>query len=71
MDETETKITERLESKLSVLFGSIGILAITINLSIKGFTAENFLDAVKDVAEMAVTIAVFLAAKRILRKIKY
>ena len=70
MSEIESKINENLENKLSVLFGSIGILAITINLSIKGFTAENFLDAIKDVAEMAVTIAVFLAAKQILKKMK-
>lgn len=60
-----------LEKLLSAVFGIVGILAIFVNVGIKGFTAENILDAVKDVAGLVVTIAVFLIASKIFRSMSF
>jgi hypothetical protein len=56
------------EQTISVLFATIGTLAILINLFLKGFTTENFLDALKDLVGLLVTIAVFLLAIKISNK---
>lgn len=56
---------EDLEKTLTAVFGSIGIIAIIINLSYKGFDVENIMDAVKDIASLIVVIAVFLIASKI------
>lgn len=61
---------ENLEKILTAIFGSIGTIAILINLSVKGFELENVLDAVKDIASLIVVVAVFLLASRILRRKK-
>lgn len=51
---------DKLEKNLSLIFGVIGILAITINLFIKGIEILNILDAIKDIVGLAVVIGVFL-----------
>jgi len=58
-------MNDKKEQTISVLFASIGTLAIVINLFIKGTTTENLLDAVKDLVGLLVTIAVFIIANRI------
>jgi len=62
---------DHLEKILSAVFGVIGILAILLNLGIKGLTCENVLDAVKDVAGLVVTIAVFLIARKLYRDLSF
>jgi len=61
---------EGLEKILTAVFGGFGILAIFINLHLKGYGAENWLDAIKDIAGLVVVIAVFLVANNIFRKLK-
>ena len=55
-----------LEKRLTAVFGVVGILAIFFNLHIKGYNAENWLDAIKDIASLIVAIAVFLVANKVL-----
>lgn len=55
-----------LEKILTAVFGVIGIVAIFINLHIKGYNAENWFDAIKDIAGLIVAIAVFLVANKVL-----
>ena len=55
-----------LEKILTAVFGIIGIIAIFINLHIKGYIAENWFDAIKDIAGLIVAIAVFLVANKVL-----
>jgi len=62
------KYNDLLEKKFSIVFGAIGIIAILVNLVLKGFEWENVLDAVKDIASLAVAIAVFLIANKLLVK---
>jgi len=54
-----------LEKVLTALFGLIGMTAIFINLHLKGYGLENWLDAIKDIAGLVVVIAVFLVASKI------
>lgn len=65
------KYDDHLEKILSAIFGIIGILAIVLNLGIKGVTSENTLDAVKDIAGLVVTIMVFLLASKMFRKMNF
>ncbi len=58
------------EQAIAVIFSIVGSLAILINLAIKGFTAENSLDAIKDLVGLLVTVAVFLVAYSISNKSK-
>jgi len=55
-----------LEKILTAVFGVIGIVAIFVNLHIKGYSAENWFDAIKDIAGLIVAIAVFLVANKVL-----
>ena len=55
-----------LEKLLTAVFGVIGIIAIFINLHIKGYSASNWFDAIKDIAGLIVAIAVFLVANKVL-----
>lgn len=55
-----------LEKILTAVFGVIGIIAIFVNLHIKGYSAENLFDAIKDIAGLIVAIAVFLVANKVL-----
>jgi len=55
-----------LEKVLTAVFGIVGIIAIFINLHIKGYIAENWFDAIKDIAGLIVAIAVFLVANKVL-----
>jgi len=55
-----------LEKILTAVFGFVGIVAIFINLHIKGYNAENWFDAIKDMAGLIVAIAVFLVANKVL-----
>lgn len=59
---------EDLEKILTAVFGLVGIAAIFINLDIKGYGNENWLDAIKDIAGLIVVLVVFLAAIRISQK---
>ena len=56
------------EQVIAVIFSIVGALAILINLTIKGFTVENSLDAIKDLVGLLVTVAVFLVAYSISNK---
>lgn len=56
---------EGLEKILTAAFGGFGILAIFINLHLKGYGYENFLDAIKDIAGLIVVLAVFIASSRL------
>lgn len=58
------------EQAIAVIFSIVGSLAILINLSIKGFTTENSLDAIKDLVGLLVTVAIFLVAYSISNKSK-
>jgi hypothetical protein len=58
-------MNDKKEQTISVLFASIGILAIIINLYFKGYSTENLLDGIKDLVGLVVTIAVFLLASKI------
>lgn len=58
-------MNDNKEKSLSALFAVIATLVILINLSLKGYTAENALDALKDLLGLFVTIAVFLLAYKI------
>jgi hypothetical protein len=64
----KVKYNDQLEKILTALFGSIGTIAIFINLHLKGYQSENILDAVKDIAGLIVVIAVFLVANKLFRK---
>jgi len=57
-----------LEKILTAVFGIVGIIAIFINLHIKGYVAENWFDAIKDIAGLIVVIAVFLVANKLFKK---
>jgi hypothetical protein len=59
---------ENLEKVLTAIFGGIGIIAIFINLHIKGYTNENWFDAIKDIAGLIVVLAVFIATIKIRNK---
>ena len=56
---------EGLEKVLTAVFGGFGILAIFINLHLKGYDYENWLDAIKDIAGLIVVLAVFIASSRL------
>jgi len=61
---------DNLEKYLTAIFGGIGIIAILVNLNIKGYDSCSILDAVNDISGLIVVIAVFLLANRIFRKHK-
>lgn len=65
------KYSDDLEKTISGLFGAIGILAIIIKLFITGVSGTNTLDAIKDLAGLAITIAVFLVASKIYKSMKF
>jgi len=54
-----------LEKVLTAIFGLVGMVAIFLNLHLKGYGEENWLDAIKDIAGLIVVIAVFIASIRI------
>lgn len=56
---------ENLEKVLTAVFGALGTIAIFINLHLKGYDAQNWLEAIKDIAGLIVVIAVFLIASKI------
>lgn len=53
------------EQTVSLFFSIVGSLAIIINLLLKGYSHENILDAIKDLAGLFITIAIFVVAHRI------
>ena len=57
-----------LEKILTAVFGFVGSIAIFINLHIKGYGAENWFDAIKDIAGIVVVIAVFLVANKLFKR---
>lgn len=59
------KYDDHLEKVLTAIFGLIGMVAILINLHLKGYSNENCLDAIKDLAGLIVVLAVFIASVRI------
>lgn len=56
---------DNLEKVLTAIFGLVGMIAIFINLHLKGYGEENWLDAIKDLAGLIVVLAVFIASVRI------
>jgi len=64
------KYDDNLEKILTAVFGALGTTAIVINLFIKGWSIENLLDGLVDIAGLIVVIAVFLIASKIFRKSK-
>lgn len=62
---------DNLEKYLTAIFGIIGTIAIIGNLFIKGWTSENILDGLKDLAGLLVTIVVFIIAMKTMRKLSY
>ncbi|PKL85767.1 MAG: hypothetical protein CVV22_06315 [Ignavibacteriae bacterium HGW-Ignavibacteriae-1] len=64
----DVKYNDQLEKILTAIFGSIGTLAIFINLHLKGYQSEYIFDAIKDIAGLVVVIAVFLVANKLFRK---
>ena len=54
-----------LEKVLTAIFGLVGMIAIFLNLHLKGYGEENWLDAIKDIAGLIVVLAVFVASIRI------
>jgi hypothetical protein len=68
--KTSIKYNQNLEKIFTAIFGFIGMLAIFINLHLKGYSNENWLDAIKDLAGLIVVLAVFIASVRISKKPK-
>jgi len=62
---------ENLEKILTAVFGVIGSLAIIINLFIKGWTSENIMDGLVDLAGLLVTVVVFLIAIKTISRLNY
>ena len=62
---------DNLEKYLTAIFGIIGTIAIIANLFIKGWTNENILDGLKDLAGLLVTIVVFIIAMKTMKKLSY
>lgn len=63
---------DRLEKTLTAIFGSLGTIAVIINLFfVKGLTTENLLDALKDLAGLVVVITVFLIASKMFKSMSY
>jgi len=65
------KYDDNLEKILTAIFGALGTIAIIVNLFIKGWTTENLLDGLVDVAGLIVVIAVFLIASKVFRAMTY
>jgi len=62
---------DNLEKYLTAIFGTIGSLAIIINLFIKGWSNENIMDGLVDLAGLLVTIVVFLIAMKTVSRLNY
>ncbi|MBN1184312.1 MAG: hypothetical protein JXB49_18625 [Bacteroidales bacterium] len=62
---------DKLEKRLTAVFATVGIIAVVINLFVKGINTEHLLDALKDLAGLVVVIAVFLLASKIFRKSRH
>jgi len=61
--------SDKIEKIATYVLAPLGVIAILINLFIvKGFTVEGGLDALKDLAGLAVTFTVFFIAIKIFRK---
>lgn len=59
---------DNLEKILTAMFGALGMLAVLINLHIKGYGVADILDAIKDMAGLVVVITVFLVANKIFKR---
>ncbi len=62
---------DNLEKYLTAIFGIIGSLAIIINLFIKGWSNENIMDGLTDLAGLLATIVVFLIAMKTMSRLNY
>ena len=62
---------DNLEKYLTAIFGTIGSLAIVINLFIKGWSSENIMDGLVDLAGLLVTVVVFLIAMKAVSRLNY
>lgn len=62
---------DNLEKYLTAIFGTIGSLAIIINLFIKGWSNENIMDGLADLAGLLATIVVFLIAMKTVSRLNY
>ena len=64
------KYDDNLERVLTAVFGCIGTGAIVVSLFIHGWTTENILSALVDLAGLVVVIAVFLIANKLFTRDK-
>jgi len=62
---------DNLEKYLTAIFGTIGSLAIIINVFIKGWSNENIMDGLVDLAGLLATIVVFLIAMKTVSRLNY
>jgi len=62
---------DNLEKYLTAIFGTIGSLAIIINLFIKGWSTENIMDGLVNLAGLLVTVVVFLIAMKTVSRLNY
>ena len=61
---------ERIENTVTIIAGIAGALAVFVNLHLKDYGVSNTLEAIKDVAEFIVVIAVFVLTSRLIRRTK-
>ena len=62
---------DKMEKNLTAIFGVIGTVAIIANLFVKGWTNENILDSLADMAGLLVTIIVFAVSIKMMKKLSY
>jgi hypothetical protein len=62
---------DNLEKYLTAIFGTIGSLAIIVNLFIKGWSTENIMDGLVNLAGLLVTVVVFLIAMKTVSRLNY
>ena len=59
---------ERIENTVTIIAGIAGALAVFVNLHLKDYGVSNTLEAIKDVAEFIVVIAVFVLTRRLISR---
>jgi len=65
------KYDDHTEKAVTTILGIAGVIAIFINLHLKGYQGENIFDAIKDIAGLGVAVAVFFIASKIFRSLSY
>jgi hypothetical protein len=62
---------DNLAKYLTAIFGTIGFLAIIINLFIKGWSTANIMDGLVNLAGLLVAVVVFLIAMKTVSRLNY